>query len=133
MHRVERLMRRAKLVARPRRRRLPFDMGQRPEHAIAPNVLDRQFAASVANQKWAADFTYLWTAEGWLYVAIVLDLFSRRVVGWSMSSQMTSQFVTAAGAGIGPYWSAAAPGAPPQDAILRSPSSTFRILVARLD
>jgi putative transposase len=94
IHRVERLMRRAKLVARPRRRRLPFDMGQRPEHAIAPNVLDRQFAASVPNQKWAADFTYLWTAEGWLYLAIVLDLFSRRVVGWSMSSQMTSQFVT---------------------------------------
>jgi putative transposase len=94
LHRVERLMRRAQLVARPRRRRLPFDIGPRPEHSIAANVLDRQFAASAPNCKWVADFTYLWTAEGWLYVAVVLDLFSRRVVGWSMSAQMTAQFVT---------------------------------------
>jgi putative transposase len=56
-------------------------------------VLDRQFAAAAANCKWVADFTYLWTAEGWLYVAAVIDLFSRRVVGWSMSSQMTAQLV----------------------------------------
>jgi putative transposase len=94
IHRVERLMRRAQLVARPRRRRLPFDLGPRPEHCIAPNVLDRQFAAAAANCKWVADFTYLWTAEGWLYVAVVLDLFSRRAVGWSMSPQMTAQLVT---------------------------------------
>jgi putative transposase len=94
IHRVERLMRRAQLVARPRRRRLPFDFGPRPEHAIAPNLLDRRFAAAAANRKWIADFTYLWTAEGWLYVAAVIDLFSRRVVGWSMSSQMTAQLVT---------------------------------------
>jgi putative transposase len=93
-HRVERLMRRARLVARPRRRRLPFDLGVRPEHSIAGNVLDRQFAATAANQKWVADFTYLWTEEGWLYAAVVMDLFSRRIVGWSMSSQMTAQFVT---------------------------------------
>jgi putative transposase len=94
IHRVERLMRRAQLVARPRRRRLPFDCGPRPEHAIAPNVLDRQFAAAAANCKWVADFTYLWTAEDWLYVAAVIDLFCRGVVGWSMSSQMTAQLVT---------------------------------------
>lgn len=94
IHRVERLVRRAQLVARPRRRRLPFDTGPRPEHLLAPNVLDRQFAAATANTKWIADFIYLWTAEGWLYVAVVLDLFSRRVVGWSMSAHMTSQFVT---------------------------------------
>ena len=58
------------------------------------NILDRQFAATRQNQKWVADFTYVWTAEGWLYVAVVLDLFSRRVVGWSMSSSMTAQLVT---------------------------------------
>jgi len=46
------------------------------------------------NQKWIADFTYIWTAEGWLYVAAVIDLFSRRVVGWSMKAEMTAQFVT---------------------------------------
>jgi putative transposase len=65
----------------------------RPEHAIAPNVLDRQFSAAGPNCKWVADFTYLWSAEGWLYVAGVLDLFSRKVVGWSMSAQMSAQLV----------------------------------------
>jgi putative transposase len=94
IHRVSRLMRVARLEARPKRRRLPFDVGTRVEHAIAPNVLDRRFEAAEPNVKWAADFTYLWTSEGWLYVAVVLDLFSRRVVGWSMSSQMTAQLVT---------------------------------------
>ena len=49
--------------------------------------------ADVPNKKWVADFTYIWTAEGWLYVAVVLDLYSRRVVGWSMQSSMTSQLV----------------------------------------
>lgn len=93
IHRVKWLMRQAQLVARPRRRRLRCDIGPRPEHSIAANVLDRQFVAATANAKWVADFTYLWTAEGWLYVAVVLDLFSRRVVGWSMTAQMTAQFV----------------------------------------
>ena len=94
IHRVERLMRRDQLVARRRRRRMPFDSGPRPEHSIAPNVLQRQFAAAAANCKWVADFTYLWTTGGWLYVAAVMDPFSRRIVGWSMSSQMTAQLVT---------------------------------------
>ena len=48
---------------------------------IMPNVLDRQFTADRPNQKWVADFTYIWIAEGWLYVAAVIDLFSRRFVG----------------------------------------------------
>jgi putative transposase len=60
---------------------------------IAPNVLDRQFGAEGPNKKWAADFTYLWTAEGWLFVAVVLDLFSRKVVGWSMNANMIAQLV----------------------------------------
>lgn len=82
LHRIERLMRAQALRARPRRRGLPKDHGERS--AIAANVLDRQFQADAPNQKWVADFTYIWTAEGWLYVAVVLDLFSRRIVGWSM-------------------------------------------------
>ena len=57
-------------------------------------MLDRAFEAPAPNRKWIADFTYIWTAEGWLYVAAVVDLFSRRVVGWSMSATMTAQFVT---------------------------------------
>jgi len=56
-------------------------------------VLDRQFQADMPNQKWVADFTYIWSAEGWLYVAVVLDLYSRRAVGWSMQASMTSQLV----------------------------------------
>lgn len=92
LHRVERLMRELGLRARPRRRGLPKDKGERS--VIAGNVLDRQFTADRPNQKWVADFTYIWTAEGWLYVAAVIDLFSRRVVGWSMSDSMTAQFVT---------------------------------------
>jgi len=63
---------------------VPSDTGVRSTNAVAPNVLDRTFTAASANRKWVADFTYLWTAEGWLYVAAVVDLFSRRVVGWSM-------------------------------------------------
>jgi len=69
------------LTARPRRRGLPKDHGERS--VIAGNVLDRQFSADAPNQKWVADFTYIWTAEGWLYAAAVIDLFSTRVVGWS--------------------------------------------------
>ena len=61
--------------------------------AIAPNVLDRQFAAEHPNQKWIADFTYVWTAEGWLYAAAVIDLFSRRVVGWSMKAETKAQLL----------------------------------------
>ncbi len=92
-NRVARLMCRAGLRARLKRRKQPTDGASRGEHAIAPNVLDRQFEASAPNQKWVADFTYVWTAEGWLFVAVVLDLFSRRVVGWSMSGRMTAQLV----------------------------------------
>jgi putative transposase len=93
LHRIERLMRIQALKARPRRRRLPLDTGDRSSGAIAPNVLDRRFVATAPNQKWAADFTYIWTAEGWLYVAVVIDLYSRRVVGWSMRAAMTAELV----------------------------------------
>jgi putative transposase len=94
LHRIERLMRQHGLKARPRRRRLPPDLGERQAAASAPNVLDRAFVAPAPNRRWIADFTYIWTAEGWLYVAAVVDLFSRRVVGWSMSAAMTAQLVT---------------------------------------
>jgi len=93
LHRIERLMRAQALRARPRRRRRPADLGERRDAAVAANVLARAFEAPAPNRKWIADFTYIWTAEGWLYVATVLDLFSRRVVGWSMSATMTAQLV----------------------------------------
>ena len=94
LHRIERLMRQQALRARPRRRRLPSDSGERQAGAVAPNVLERSFNASAPNRRWIADFTYIWTAEGWLYVAAVIDLFSRRVVGWSMNATMTAELVT---------------------------------------
>lgn len=92
-NRVARLMQAAGLKARPKRRRGPTDIGLRHEHSIATNVLERQFEAGAPNRKWVADFTYLWTAEGWLFVAAVMDLYSRRIVGWSMSASMTAQLV----------------------------------------
>ena len=87
-------MRHQALRARPRRRRMPVQAGPPSSGAISPNVLNRQFDAPAPNRKWVADFTYLWTAEGWLYIAVVVDLFSRRVVGWSMQATMTTQLVT---------------------------------------
>lgn len=92
-NRVARLMRGAGISAQPKPRRKPTDVGLRPEHSIAPNVLERDFAAAAPNRKWAADFTYIWTGEGWLFLAVVVDLFSRRVVGWSMQPTMTAQLV----------------------------------------
>jgi putative transposase len=94
LHRIERLMRLQALKAHPRLRRRPPDLGERPATAVAANVLNRTFEASAPNRKWMADFTYVRTTEGWLYVAVVIDLFSRRVVGWSMSAAMTAQLVS---------------------------------------
>ena len=94
LHAIERLMQDNALKARPRRRRLPADNGARPALGLAANILDRQFNAPAPNCKWVADFTYIWTAQGWLYVAVVLDLFSRRIVGWSMQAMMTADLVT---------------------------------------
>jgi putative transposase len=81
LHQIERLMRQNAMKARPRRRSLPRDDGGTAANAAAPNLLDRQFEAAKPNAKWIADFTYIWTAEGWLYVAAVIDLFS-----WPTSS-----------------------------------------------
>jgi transposase InsO family protein len=63
---------------------------------VAPNVLSREFSAERPNQKWVSDITYVPTDEGWLYLAVVLDLFSRRVVGWSLQEHMTRELVMAA-------------------------------------
>jgi transposase InsO family protein len=64
-----------------------------PRHAypIAPNILERDFAATAPDQKWLADMTYVPTAEGWLYLALVLDLFARKIVGWAMSETMPQE------------------------------------------
>jgi len=82
-NRVARLMRDGQLGARPRRAfRVTTKSNHR--HAVAENVLQRQFSVPAANQVWVSDITYIATAEGWMYLCVVLDLYSRRVVGWSM-------------------------------------------------
>jgi putative transposase len=84
-HRTARLMRENQLIARQKRR---FKRTTDSEHAwpVAPNLVAQDFTAGGPDRKWGADISYIWTAEGWLYLAIVLDLFSRRVVGWPSRS-----------------------------------------------
>jgi len=83
--RVERLMRQQGIVARAKRRfRRTTDSNH--AHPIAPNLLERDFTVDLPNKAWVTDVTYVWTHEGWLYLAAILDLFSRRVVGWAASA-----------------------------------------------
>ncbi len=60
---------------------------------VAPDLLEQDFSAAAPNQKWTSDITYIWTGEGWLYRAVVMDLYSRAIVGWSMNRRMTQQLV----------------------------------------
>ena len=80
--RVERLMQREGIAAR-RKRRFRITTDSKHTHPVAPNLLERDFTAAVPNARWVTDVTYIWTREGWLYLAAILDLFSRRVVGWA--------------------------------------------------
>ena len=63
---------------------------------VAPNLVQRNFSAEAPDRLWTGDITYIWTAEGWLYLAVVLDVFSRRIVGWSMNKRMTDELVSTA-------------------------------------
>lgn len=90
--RVARLMREMELVAKPKRNK-PVGTRRRANATIAPNRLGRDFTASEPNTKWVSDTTFVWTAEGWLYVAVILDLFSRLVVGWAMGSRNDEELV----------------------------------------
>ena len=91
--RVERLMRENGIRARHKRR---FKATTDSKHVlpVAGNLLDRNFMPSSPNRVWTADMTYIWTDEGWLYLAIVLDLFNREIVGWSLKPRMTADIVT---------------------------------------
>lgn len=90
--RVERLMRREGIAAR---RRAKFCITTDSKHGdlVAPNVLNRDFAAALPNKAWVTDVTFVWTQQGWLYLAVVLDLCSRRVVGWATSATNDKQLV----------------------------------------
>ena len=93
--RVARLMKQEELAGKKPR---AFRVTTQSSHAypVAPNVLDRQFTVSAPNRVWVGDITYFSTREGWLYLAVVLDLFSRRVVGWSMSTCIDADLVLSA-------------------------------------
>ena len=93
--RVARLMRQNDLRARQKRR---YKKTTDSHHGgpVAPNLLDQDFAATGPNQKWGADISYIWTAEGWLYLAVVVDLFSRRIVGWATSDRLKKELAVAA-------------------------------------
>jgi transposase InsO family protein len=90
--RVARLMRKDGLRAKTVRK---FKATTKSDHdlPVAENLLNRDFTPDAPNKAWVADITYIWTGEGWLYLAIVLDLYSRAVVGWSMSERMTRSLV----------------------------------------
>jgi transposase InsO family protein len=91
-NRVARLMKEDGLQAKTKRR---FKATTNSKHdlPVAPNLLQRNFTPATPNRVWAGDITYIWTTEGWLYLAVVIDLFSRSVVGWSMNKRMTRQLV----------------------------------------
>jgi transposase InsO family protein len=93
--RVERLMRENGIRAK-RVKKFKVTTNSRHTEPVADNVLDRGFRVSEPDKVWVSDITYLWTDEGWLYLAIFLDLFSRMVVGWSMSERVTSELVLSA-------------------------------------
>ncbi len=95
-HRVARLMRSAGISPQKRRRRYPVTTRRQRGVVPAPNWLNQDFTATSANQKWVSDFTYIDTAEGWLYLAIILDLYSRKVVGWATAEQMDTALVESA-------------------------------------
>jgi putative transposase len=91
--RIERLMRENGIRARHKRR---YKVTTDSKHglSVAENLLARNFTPVAPNQVWTSDITYLWTDEGWLYLAIVLDLFNREVIGWSLKPRMTTDIVT---------------------------------------
>jgi len=94
-HRVASIMRENGLRAKAAKK---FKATTNSKHSlpVAPNLLNQNFAASRPNEKWVSDITYIWTEEGWLYLAVILDLYSRRVVGWCLSERMTTDLVSQA-------------------------------------
>ncbi len=90
--RVGRIMRESSIcVKRSKKYKVTTDSNHK--FNIAPNLLDRDFNADKPNQKWAGDISYIWTREGWLYLAVILDLHSRRVIGWAVSNRMKRDLV----------------------------------------
>jgi putative transposase len=88
--RVERLMQENSITP-PRKKKYRVTTDSNHKNPIAPNVLQRDFTSPAPNRRWVSDITYVWTRAGWLYLAVVLDLFSRRIVGWAMESNLDTE------------------------------------------
>lgn len=91
--RVDRPMRAHGIRARHKRRYKATTDSKHSRLPVAPNLVEREFALTAPNQAWSADLTYIWTDEGWLYLAVMLDLFNSEVVGWSIKPRMTADIV----------------------------------------
>jgi transposase InsO family protein len=89
-----RLMKAATVAVPGRRRSRPKTTDSRHGYGVAPNLLERNFAVTAPHVAWCGDVTYIWTEEGWLYPSVLLDLYSRKVVGWAMSYHVETQLVT---------------------------------------
>ena len=92
-HRIARLMRLHQMAGRKAHKRFPRTTQRNPQAIPAPNLLNQDFSAPAMDLKWVSDITYIDTAEGWLYLAAVMDLFSRQVVGWAMDDHMQTSLV----------------------------------------
>ena len=90
---ARRLMQEAGVSVRRPRAQGPLTTDSRHDYGVADNVLARQFDVAKPEQAWAGDITYIWTAEGWLYLSVLLDSYSRKVVGWAMSSHIDTDLV----------------------------------------
>ena len=103
-----RVMKQAGVSVAGRCRRRPQTTDSRHGYAVAPNLLERHFDVEAPNVAWCGDITYIWTAEGWLYTSVLLDLYSRKVVGWAMSDHVDTQLVREA---LEMAWGRRRPGA----------------------
>lgn len=91
-YRVRRLMKKLRLAVR-RKKRFVVTTDSNHKEPVADNLLNREFRPAAMNQAWTTDITYIWTLQGWVYLAVVLDLYSRRVVGWSIDRHMETALV----------------------------------------
>jgi putative transposase len=91
---VARGMKELEIRAKTKKKFVPRTTDSQHQQPVAKNILDRQFTADLPNQKWATDITYIPTGEGWLYLAGVIDLYSRKIVGWSMAEHMKTELVS---------------------------------------
>ena len=91
-YRVRKLMKTLGLKVRTKKK-YRITTNSKHQYPVAENILNRNFSPDTPNKAWGTDITYIWTQEGWLYLAIVIDLYSRRIVGWSIDKQMTTSLV----------------------------------------